>query len=154
MLHSHNSFHSLLPGLGTVRRELEKAFDEAHTRSGNGCGLPSSVSIWQDDEQVFLEVDVPGYSVENLSLSFEDGNLKVTGERQWPEGRNQPDFNERRFGKFERIVSLPDTVDASTIDAGLSDGVLSISFRKKVEAVPRSVQIEYRGKNEEQRDES
>jgi HSP20 family protein len=148
MFHTHNSFNSLLPGLGNVRRELEKAFEDVQSGAAR-YGHTGMISAWQDDEKFYVEIDVPGFRVEDLSMNFEDGNLTIRGERNWPEDRAKPDFNERRFGKFERVISLPDTVDGTTIDAGLTDGVLTVTFNKKVESVPQTVKIQYRGKSAE-----
>jgi HSP20 family protein len=142
---SQNSLKAFLPGIGVVRRELEKAFDDLQSRPTAKCSGTCAVTVWQDEQHVHVELDVPGFAIGDLNLNYEDGNLAVRGERVWPEDRNQPDFNERRFGKFERVIALSDIVDPATIDAALCDGVLKVSFNKKVDAVAREVQIRYQG---------
>lgn len=63
--------------------------------------------------------------------------LKARGEQ----GLSRPMFRERVFGSFERIITLPDDVDAEKIDAKFRDGVLEIHIPRAESAKPRTIQI-------------
>lgn len=147
-MRTHDHVHSLFPGFGTIRRELEQAFNDVYSGTPQqAAGARVPVSIWQDDRRVVVELDVPGFRQSDLNLRFEDGRLVISGERSWPQEGRQIDYNERRFGRFERVVALSDSVDPSSIDAALADGVLTVTFNKKVEAVPQPVRIRYAGQS-------
>jgi len=45
------------------------------------------------------------------------------------------------YGRFERLISLPDVVGPDSIEAKLHDGILSITLQKKPEAQPKKVAI-------------
>jgi hypothetical protein len=49
--------------------------------------------------------------------------------------------NARGFGKVTRSVSLPDTVDPSTITAELTNGVLHVTITKRPESQPKKIEV-------------
>lgn len=144
MLTRLQEFDSLMPAFGSMRRELEKAFTEV---TGNGHTASARtfcpISFWQDQKQIHIQMDVPGMTQDQLNLQFDDGKLWIRGERTWADDKVAFEYNERRYGRFERAVALPDSADPSSIDALLSDGVLHITFAKRPEAQPQSIRIRY-----------
>lgn len=106
---------------------------------------PAPMTLWEDEQGVQIEVDVPGLTHEQLDLTVENGKLTIRGERKQPEREANLKHDERRFGEFERVVTLPETIDTASIEAELNDGVLSISLKKKPEAQPHRVAVKYHG---------
>ncbi|TWT88524.1 Spore protein SP21 [Pseudobythopirellula maris] len=112
-------------------------------------GLP--VSAWEEGDRLRLEFDAPGVTEEHVEITFDKGELSVSVERPTPalpepqDEESQPTrtplFNERTFGKTVRRLSLPETVDPDTIEASLTDGVLSVSIAKRPEAQPKRIEI-------------
>jgi HSP20 family protein len=51
-------------------------------------------------------------------------------------------IDERFAGRFRRVVTLPDDVDANAVDAKYRDGVLRISIARKQSAQPRRITIQ------------
>jgi len=131
----------ILPAsLNGARRELENALNEVYQRQQSGTGrLP--LTIWEDDQHVYLQADVPGFPQESIDLRLHDGQLCITGERPVPQATDDYRHNERMFGVFSRSVTLPETIDPSAIEAELKDGVLSITIRKKPEAQPLKIEV-------------
>jgi len=101
------------------------------------------LSLWENDEQIFLEVDMPGLQIEDLNLTMEKGRLWIRGRRQIPQHNQKRWYDERYYGDFQRVVMLNDTVDPASIDATLRDGVLFITLTKKPEHQPKRVDIKY-----------
>ncbi len=99
------------------------------------------LSMWYDEGQVYVEVDVPGFIESDLDVQFEDGKLWIRGERKLADEHPGFEHNERFYGRFERAVSLTDVVDPAMIDAELAHGVLRITLSKRPEAQPRSIAI-------------
>jgi len=56
---------------------------------------------------------------------------------------NEESFHrvERRFGAFQRIVSLPAQVDADKVEANFDKGVLTVGIPKVEQAKPRRIEI-------------
>ena len=98
-------------------------------------------SIWEAENTFHIELDAPGVAKEDVELTFDKGALAITLERKVPEGDRTNWHNERGFGKVTRSVSLPDTVDPSTITAELTNGVLHVTITKRPESQPKKIEV-------------
>jgi HSP20 family protein len=114
-------------------------FDE--TTLTNGAWNPP-VDVAEEQNRILVKVEVPGMEEKDLRISFEDGLLTVSGERQF-ERTDERNYHriERSYGSFTRAFTLPRSVDASQIVANYRNGVLEIEIPKKEEARPRQIEI-------------
>jgi HSP20 family protein len=99
------------------------------------------VAMWQNADKFFIEVELPGVTKDSIDLTNHNGLLRISGERKWVETDRNYLVNERVYGTFDRTISLPEDVDADSIDAEFSDGVLRIQLSKKPEAQPRKIAV-------------
>jgi HSP20 family protein len=100
-------------------------------------------------DEVELRFDLPGIDPESLEVTVDRGVLTVSARRaeEYAEGEN-PYRRERVMGTFTRRVSLSDTIDAEKIDAGYTNGVLSVRLPLLEKAQPRKVEIHTDGQKE------
>jgi len=49
--------------------------------------------------------------------------------------------NERFAGRFKRVVSLPEDIDPSKVEATCRDGVLRITVARRESAQPRRIEV-------------
>ena len=93
-------------------------------------------------DEVELRFDLPGIDPESLEVTVDRGVLTVSAKRaeEYAEGEN-PYRRERVMGTFTRRVSLSDTIDSEKIDAGYTNGVLSVRLPLLEKAQPRKVEI-------------
>ena len=100
-------------------------------------------------DEVELRFDLPGIDPESLEVTVDRGVLTVSAKRaeEYAEGEN-PYRRERVMGTFTRRVSLSDTIDAEKIDAGYTNGVLSVRLPLLEKAQPRKVEIHTDGQKE------
>lgn len=139
-------FQPMTTAPSVLRREVDDLFDRFfHDFPGNGEGMTrgwhAPVAIWDDNNQVYVEVEVPGLSQDDLEVVVHQGNLRIWGERKLPDGDRNYWYNERTFGRFERLITLPDVVDPDSINAQMRAGILSVTLQKKPEAKPKKVCI-------------
>lgn len=131
--------------LSSVHREMEDFFGRLlNERPANGespRAWRAPVAMWQEADKVFIEYEVPGVSKDSVDVTVHNGTMRVTGERALPEGERNYWVNERAYGKFEQSVVLPEDVDADSIDAQLTDGVLRIVLTKRPEAQPKKITL-------------
>jgi HSP20 family protein len=101
-----------------------------------------AVDVAEETDKIVVRVEVPGVNEQDLRVSFEDGLLSISGERQFErkEDRNYHRI-ERAYGSFTRTFSLPRSVDAGQIAANYRDGILEVTIPKKEEARPKQIQI-------------
>ena len=93
-------------------------------------------------DDVLLRFDLPGIDPESIEVTVDRGVLSVSAKRaeEYAEGE-KPFIRERLMGSFARRVRLSDTVDADKIDAGYTDGVLTVRVPLAEKALPRKVEV-------------
>jgi HSP20 family protein len=119
------------------------------TPGGNGHSstwLPP-VDVWETEGELVLSFDLPGIDEEKISVELDDNVLTVSGERTKTDEHSSERFYrfERRYGTFQRSVTLPSGIDESKIKAGYESGVLEVRIPKPEEAKPKRIQIGDRG---------
>jgi HSP20 family protein len=115
-----------------------------HTPGTVGAFVPPA-DLLVDDEGVTVHMDVPGLHPDNLEIELENDTLTVRGERPFPYAREDgkgPAWRiERGFGRFERSLRVPGGLDPDSIEASLSDGVLTLRIPKPETQRPRRIEI-------------
>jgi HSP20 family protein len=130
--------------LAGTQREMDRLFDALFPGAGDktdGSGWWAPWACWEDDTQLHLELELPGVGKDDLELVTQQAKLHVKCQRKAPEEGRQFRFNTRRYGEFERVISLPDTLDTEAIQAELCDGVLHVTFNKRAEAQPKRINV-------------
>ena len=135
----------LLAELDAMTDDLERMFGLRAAPAANRGFLPP-VDIWEDDQQVVIQLDIPGCKLDDLSAEAVDGQLVVSGERTISGGAQRRYRSERWQGRFVRSFTLPQGVDGGSITADYEDGVLTVRLPKPEEARPRAIQIGHRSK--------
>jgi HSP20 family protein len=72
----------------------------------------------KDDGSYLLEIEVPGYSKENINLSIKEGKLYVNANR---EGKSTKSF----------VYKLSNKINTKNISASCKDGVLTVTLPLK-----------------------
>ena len=122
-----------------VQQEVRRLFQELVHQPWGGSG-PNRDASWQPrcdmvetDEAIVVDVDLPGVKQEDVRLEVEGDVLRITGERRATaqrQGRNYH-YLEQQYGRFERQLRLPQSVDRGAIRAEFDSGVLSITLPKR-----------------------
>lgn len=100
------------------------------------------VDILEEQDRIMVKVEAPGVDEKDLRVTFEDGLLTISGERQF-ERKDDRNYHriERAYGTFTRTFSLPRSIDPSQIMANYRNGVLEVEIPKKEESRPKQIQI-------------
>jgi HSP20 family protein len=100
-----------------------------------------ALNIWQDEGAIYAEAELPGMELNDLEIYVTGGNqLTIKGERKQPKlEKGTWHRQERGFGSFSRIVTLPSDVNAEKVEARLVNGVLTITMPKSEAAKPRKI---------------
>jgi HSP20 family protein len=102
-----------------------------------------AVDVYEDKDNLLVKAELPGLRKEDISISLDNGNLTVSGERKQEEKNQEGDVyrSERWVGRFHRTVSLPFRVEAEKIKATYSEGVLTVTLPKAEDAKPKQIPI-------------
>jgi HSP20 family protein len=134
---------------GEMNRLFSSFFDTPSTRAGNGNGhgasrrwLPAMDLVETKDDFV-LRADLPGIGEDDVSIELENNVLTIAGERKAEhEERHEGYYRiERAAGTFARSLSLPEGIDAESVDATFDNGVLTVRIPKPVQEKPKRVKI-------------
>jgi HSP20 family protein len=135
----------LLAELDAMTDDFERMFGLRAAPAASRGFLPP-VDIWEDDQQVVIQLDIPGCRLDDLSAEAVDGQLIVTGERAMSDGATRRYRSERWQGRFVRSFTLPRGVDGSNISADYEDGVLTVTLPKPEEAKRKTIEIGQRAR--------
>ncbi len=115
----------------------------AVTASTTASGL--AVDIRESPEAYEVTASVPGVTPDQVDITVLGDRLRIRGERRDDADTRDPDgrwvLRERRFGAFERSVTLPSAVKADAASADFKDGVLTVVLPKADEAKPRAIPV-------------
>jgi HSP20 family protein len=129
-------------GTGPVNR-LDSSFDRVFGDDGGAMSQAWSwapVAMWQDDDYIFIEAEMPGLSDSEIEVTVHNEMLSIRGERK-PEAGRQYLYNGRSYGRFERSITLPEPVRTDDVQATLTNGVLQIALPKSPDAKPKRIAI-------------
>jgi HSP20 family protein len=141
MLQTRLAFPSLWSEMGRVHDELNRLFGANGARGLAHAG--PAINIWEDEQAVYAEADLPGMNPEKLDVFVTEGDqLTVQGERAPFEAEGAVwHRQERGFGQFLRQVTLPAMVDADKVEAKYEQGVLKLTMPKSEAAKPRKITV-------------
>ncbi len=118
------------PAYGIATTGLTKAFTPA-------------LDAEESEDSFTLHVELPGVKPDEVNVSVEANVLTITGQRGFYGEKDAVDFRriERRFGRFQRTVRLPEHVESDKVEAAYADGLLTITVPKSESAKPRRIQV-------------
>lgn len=102
-----------------------------------------ALNIWEDTDHLYAEAELPGMDMKDLEIFVTgDNQLSIKGERKPPQIENAGwHRQERGFGAFARVVTLPVAVDADRVSAEFQHGVLTIKLPKSERVKPRRIAV-------------
>ncbi|CAA9582316.1 MAG: hypothetical protein AVDCRST_MAG19-4185 [uncultured Thermomicrobiales bacterium] len=136
--------------LVSLREAMNNLLEESFVRPRPGAApnAPAGLALdVQETPDAFkVTASVPGVGAEDVDITVLGDTLRIRGERRAENGEANGQngrwlIRERRFGAFERTVTLPTTVRSDGAIADFRDGVLTVTLPKAEEAKPRSIPV-------------
>lgn len=102
-----------------------------------------AVNISEDKDHYYVRAELSGIKKDDFHLEVTGRNLTISGERQiQPEDKNaRYHRRERDAGKFSRIIRLPAEVDVESVNAAMTDGVLTVTIAKAEASKPKKIPV-------------
>jgi len=131
--------------LATLRDEMNRLFDFSWPSRDTGLlsGWSPPLDVSEEKDCFFVVCELPGMKKDDIEITVRDNTLSISGERKLEVERKEDQVfrSERYFGKFQRSVTLPVTVDAKKVRATYKDGVLHLELPKSEEAKQKHIQV-------------
>jgi HSP20 family protein len=125
-----------------LRREIDRLFEDTFARDGNAW--TPAVDIKETNNDLRVDLELPGLKPEDVEITAENGVLTIRGEKrsERKEGEeNRYHLVERSYGAFMRSFTLPKGIDENQIQADFENGILSIHIPKAALPQPKRIQI-------------
>ena len=134
----------------SLREAMNNLLEESFVRPRQGVSMPGMASslaldVKETPDNFVVTASVPGVPPSDIDITVLGDTLRIRGVRkeevdEASEGGRWL-LRERRFGAFERTVSLPTTVSSDRATADFKDGVLTITLPKADIAKPKSIPV-------------
>jgi HSP20 family protein len=135
---------SPLHNINHLQREVNRLFESTNEPQEPQGEWNPRVDIYEDSEKFLFKVELPGLKASDINVSLENNILTLSGERKNEFEEKKQNFLriERFYGAFRRSFQLPNTIDASQINAEMKEGVLQLALAKRLEVQPKQIKIE------------
>ncbi|OQA34443.1 MAG: 18 kDa heat shock protein [Betaproteobacteria bacterium ADurb.Bin341] len=136
----------LFSELERLQREMQQSIDFSPSIRGLPRGGFPAMNIGHTPKSVEIYAFAPGVDPATIDVQIEKSVLTIAGERKVDlpakEDKATIHIDERFAGRFRRVVTLPDDVDANAVAAQYRDGVLHISIPRREAAQARRIKIQ------------
>jgi len=126
--------------------EMQRLTDQLFrgwTGKGEMETFAPAVDIYEDENMITVQAQVPGVKTEDVHIDIENNVLTLSGERKLEREDKREGYHriESSYGSFTRSFVLPESADAEKVEASLSEGVLNVRIPKRPEAAPKRIEV-------------
>ena len=128
--------------------DMDELFHNRLASVLGGKGLSSVtwspvVDIEETKNDYVIRAELPGLDKDKVKVVVEDGILTLSGERDLERKVEGKTFHhvERSHGSFSRSFTLPEAVNAESVEAKFRDGLLEIHVKKLEELLPKAIEV-------------
>jgi HSP20 family protein len=106
-------------------------------------GVYPALNVTEDKDKYYIRAELPGLKNEDLDIQATGKSISISGQKKIaPEDDNAKYHRrEREAGRFSRIIDLPDNIDTEKVEAGLANGILTITIPKAEAVKPKQITI-------------
>ncbi len=107
------------------------------------------LDVRETRDRYIITAPLPGVSPTDVDISVLGSHVRISGEIKDRDGQQEQEssedcrwlLRERRFGRFDRSITLPTSVNSQHASAEFDAGVLTIELPKVEETQPKTIQI-------------
>jgi HSP20 family protein len=123
---------------------LEEVFGPVRHVEERGSQWSPAIEGHVKDGTLVVRADLPGVDPQHVDVSLDGTQLRIAGERKVEEQKdaNGARYSEVRYGRFERILTVPEGLDPEKVTARYANGVLEVTAPLRPERTARKVPIQ------------
>ncbi len=130
----------------TLREAMRELFEDRFNWEGSFARSeirPLALDVRETEEALIVEGSLPGMKPEDVDVSISGSVLTIKGEskEEKEEEKGSYLYRERRFGAFQRTITLPAEVDVEGAEAAFKDGVLTLTLPKAEESQAKRIEV-------------
>jgi len=123
---------------------MDRMFEDTWTRpsAGREREIRLPLDVYTTPNEIVILANVPGLKPEDVNITLENDTLSISGEIKAPMENVDYIFQERPYGKFNRVLTINVPVDNDKVEASFDSGVLTITLPKAEAARPKVIKVE------------
>lgn len=120
----------------TMQRQMNRLFAEslvpANQQENRGFLRVPAAEIENAKDAIRLKLEVPGIEAKDLDVQVTENAVYISGERKSEtkteeKGTTRSEFH---YGKFQRVIPLPASIQNTNVKAEYKDGILNLTLPK------------------------
>jgi HSP20 family protein len=132
--------------LRAMRREMEnalRAFDQNSFSPDIGASAPA-INVAETKDAFEVTAELPGVDEKDIKLTLDNNQLVISGEKKAESTKEEKDWHveERSYGSFYRLMSLPFEPEGGAVDAHFDKGVLHLTIKKPAKSIKTTKTID------------
>lgn len=131
--------------LDYLRRQMNELYDAITDGSVSmpSAGVFPLTNVTEDSSNYYVRAELPGIKSDELDIQVASDSISLSGERKISKESNGVKYHrrEREAGKFSRSINLPGEIDINKVEAGLENGILTVTIPKAEVAKPRQITV-------------
>lgn len=135
--------------MAVLRKQMDRLFEDSLAKFRTGeeefgsAAWSPLVDIYETKDNLVIKAELPGVEKKDVSIEVRNDKLKLRGERKIERDVKEENYHrmECSYGVFQRIFTLPTTVNQDKIAAGFKNGVLEITLPKLEEKKLKQIEI-------------
>ena len=135
-----------IPEMGIIRQQMDRLFEQLLPPDGGervGLTFIPAAEIVETDSDLKLRVEIPGLDAKDLDVEVTPESVSISGERKSETttaagGMTRSEF---RYGKFQRLITLPAVVDNEKVEAEYKNGILHLTIPKAESEKHKAVKV-------------
>lgn len=143
---------NMFEDLFDFRRDVDELFNRLQggnawpaERGESSFSLSPPIETWMDKDgkSYHVRAALPGVEPQNVQLNVQSNALSIHAERKQTQENKDANYIQREFtyGSFDRVLPLPQGVEAEKVTAEFNNGVLEITAPVSAAALPRRVEV-------------
>jgi HSP20 family protein len=130
-----------------LQRSMNRLFDSLSTSNGDTKNSRSAfvpaAELQETPEAIHLSLEAPGMNAQDIDIQVTADTVSISGERKEEnvtedKGMTRTEF---RYGRFQRVISLPARIQNTNVQAEYKDGILKLVLPKAEEEKNKIVKV-------------
>lgn len=136
--------------INAVRRQINDIFGDFAPETMAQTDWAPAVRLVDQGSEYILTAYLPGVNAADIEVQVTADTVSIAGQRDAAEVGEEAKvlYDDARYGRFQRVINLPDAVQNSEVNADFNHGVLTLTLPKVVEARNKVVKISLGDKTE------
>lgn len=102
----------------------------------------SSVSLSEDEKNVYVEAALPGIDPKDVEVTFDKGVVWIKGESKVEEKDKSKKFYRKAASSFSYRIAVPGDLDLNIEPVASSkNGVMKVTFTKSPKTAPKKISV-------------